>query len=188
MSLLCLSVPTVCGNQLLQQSAACHTKQKLQCAPHKLRHLIIVNASSTEIATSWKKFSFVCGLALCCCWQFIIILRQKLFVWVTFLREKKTLATLQASFLFFARKLPKQKVFALGWWKIISTMASHTHRKNNRMLQLLWKMQLQIQYTPVELSPYVYVLKNLLNSMLSRLQDFIRGRGITPTTCKRGVS
>jgi hypothetical protein len=39
----------------------------------------------------------------------------------------------------------------------ISTKTSHTHRKNLRMLQLLWKMQLQIQYTPVELRPSVYV-------------------------------
>jgi hypothetical protein len=66
-------------------------------------------------------------------------------------------------------------------------MASHTHRENLRMLQLLWKIQLKIQYTPVELRSYVYVLKNLLNSMLIRLQDFIRRRGIPPTTCKRGL-
>jgi hypothetical protein len=39
----------------------------------------------------------------------------------------------------------------------IRTMASHTHRENLRMLQLLWKIQLQKQYTPVELRPYVYV-------------------------------
>jgi hypothetical protein len=39
----------------------------------------------------------------------------------------------------------------------ISPKASHTHRRNLRMLQLLWKMQLQIQYTPVELRPHEYV-------------------------------
>ena len=122
----------------------------------------IVIASSTEIAAPWN-FSCVCGLPLCWCWWFFIMLRQKLFVWRAFLREKKkTLATSQGVFfLFFARKLAKQKVFALGWWKIvsISIKASHIHRKNLRMLQLLWRMQLQIQCTPMDLRPNVYVTK-----------------------------
>ncbi len=38
---------------------------------------------------------------------------------------------------------------------IISTKASHT-QENLRMLQLLWKMQLQTQYTPVQLRPHRY--------------------------------
>jgi hypothetical protein len=112
MSLLWLSVPTVCGNQLLQQSAACHTKRKLQCAPHKLRHLIIEIVSSTEIATS--------GKSLCVWLAFVLLLtvfhhpKAKTFCLANFLTRKKTIATLQASFLFFARKLAKQNIFALG--------------------------------------------------------------------------
>jgi hypothetical protein len=33
----------------------------------------------------------------------------------------------------------------------------NTHWKNLRMLQLLWRMQLQRQCTPLELTPNVYV-------------------------------
>ncbi len=75
--------------------------------------------------------------------------------------KKKTLAIWQEFFLSFARKLAKQKGFCLRMMK----NCQHQHkskpysinRKNLKMLQLLWKMQLQIQYTPVELRPLVYV-------------------------------
>ncbi len=43
------------------------------------------------------------------------ILRQ---IWQAFLREKKTLATSQASLFFFSRKLAKHIIFAFVWWKI----------------------------------------------------------------------
>ncbi len=103
----------------------------LQCAPQKLSPLNIKVATFTDIAASWN-FSCVCGLPLCWCWRFFTILRQKRFVLRAFLQEKMRLAILQASFFFVsARKLAKQNVFALGWWKIvsISIKASHIHRK-----------------------------------------------------------
>jgi hypothetical protein len=43
--------------------------------------------------------------------------KTKNFCMASFLTRKKTLATSQASFFFFARKLAKQKVVAIGWWK-----------------------------------------------------------------------
>ncbi len=129
----------------------------VQCAPHKLRPLIIIIVSSTETAAS-RDFSCVCGFLLCWCWRFFIILRQNIFVWQGFLRGKP-LATSQAYIFFLCKKAHQTKSFSLGWWKIISisTKASHIHRKNLRMLQLLKKMQLQIEYTPVELRPSMYV-------------------------------
>ncbi len=84
----------------------------------------------------------------------IIILGQKLFVWRAFLREKKDACYLSnCLFIFFARKLAKQKVFLLGWWKFmsISTRASYKHVKNLRMMCLLWKIQLQIQNSTSEI-------------------------------------
>ncbi len=51
-----------------------------------------------------------------------------------------------------------------------TTKASHTYEKNLRILQLLWKMQLQIECTPLELRPHEMYLKNLLR----RLQGVIR--------------
>ncbi len=106
----------------------------LQCAPLKLRYLIIIIASSTEIATSWN-LSCVCGLPLCGCWQFFFILRQN-FSFGELLARKKTLATSQVYFCLFARKLAKQKIFALGWLKYRQHQhkGSHTHKKNLRML------------------------------------------------------
>ncbi len=102
----------------------------IPCVPHKLRPLIIIISSSTQIAVSWN-FSCVCGLSLCRCWQFFIVLRQKLFVWKAFLWEKKDAYNLASVFFFLARKVSKQKFFALGWWRIISisSKASHTHGK-----------------------------------------------------------
>ncbi len=62
---------------------------------------------------------------------FFIILRQNLFVWLSYFQEKKILQRCKHIFFFFARKLAKQKDFALGWWETvsISTKASPTHRK-----------------------------------------------------------
>ncbi len=131
-------------------------KNALQCALHKLRPINVIVASFTEIAPSWN---------LSCVWlAFVLMLmsfhhsKAKNFCLPSFLaRKKMRLATSQA-FFFSARKLAKQNVFAFGWWKIvsISIKASHIHRKNLRMLQLLWSMQLQIQCVPVELRPNVY--------------------------------
>ncbi len=60
------------------------------------------------------------------------ILTQKRFVWWAFKWEnKEAFNHSKRLFLVFARKLAKQNVFVLGWWKInsISTKVSHTHRK-----------------------------------------------------------
>ncbi len=106
--------PVSCSYWLKNCWKRCFLLYNIQCAPHKLSPLIFIIASSTEIAATWNFFC-VCGLPLCWCWRFFIILKQNLFVWRAFLREKKkTVATSQASFLFFARKLAKQEVFALA--------------------------------------------------------------------------
>ncbi len=63
--------------------------------------LIIIIASSEETAALWE-FSSVCGLPLCWCWRFFIILRQKLFVWRAFLRGKKDACHLARVFFFIA--------------------------------------------------------------------------------------
>ncbi len=39
----------------------------------------------------------------------------------------------------------------------MGTQAGHTHKKNLRVLQFLWRMQLQIHYRPVKLGPHVCV-------------------------------
>jgi hypothetical protein len=63
--------------------------------------------------------------------------------------------------------------------KIVSirTKASHIRRQNLRKLQLLWKMQLQIQYAPVELGPHVYVTEEPAEFHASKAVDFIRREG-----------
>ncbi len=74
----------------------------LQCAPHKLRPLNIIIASSTEIAAPWD-FSCVRSLPLCWCWQFSTILKTKNFCLASFLaRKKRCWQPEQASF--FLRK------------------------------------------------------------------------------------
>ncbi len=65
---------------------------KLQCAPHQLRPLIFIIASSTEIAVTWN-FSCVCGLPLCWCWRFFIILKQQILYGELSFEKNKTLAT-----------------------------------------------------------------------------------------------
>ncbi len=86
---------------------------------------------------------------------------RKLFVWQAFLQErKKTLATWASIYLFFLHKkscLPRS--FRLRRWKNCQHQhkGKHTPGKNLRMLQFLWKMQLHIHCTSVQLRPHVYV-------------------------------
>ncbi len=118
---------------------------RLRCTPHKLRHLIIIIASSKEIALPWG-FSCACGLPLCWCWWFFIILRQN-FCMASFLARKKRCLLPYKHLLFFAIARHK-KSSVLGWWKIVSISKE---AKNFRVLQFLWRMQLQIQHTPVNI-------------------------------------
>ncbi len=99
----------------------------------KLRPLIYIFASSTEIAVPWD-FSSVCEAFFVLCWWFFVILRIKLFVSGDLSCEKKDSCHLASVLFFFARSLAKQNVLALGWGKIvsISTKSSHTHRKKSQ--------------------------------------------------------
>jgi hypothetical protein len=72
--------------------------------------------------------------------------RTNFFVWQTFLQEKKTLPIIASVFNFFHKKACQIKSVCPN----ISTRTSPTYVKNLKMLQLLWKIQLQLQYIPLQ--------------------------------------
>ncbi len=96
--------------------------------PHKLRPLNIIIASSTEIAAPWY-FSCLCGLPWCWYRWFFIILKKLLYSELSC--DERHLQPRKSLF-FSLQESSAKKVFALGWWKIvsISTKANHTDRKN----------------------------------------------------------
>ncbi len=102
---------------------------------------VFVTPSSIEVATSWD-FLLVCGLPLCWCWQFFIIIGQKFFVWQASLHKKRKRRLLWWQASYFSCKKTRQT--KNGQWKMvsISTRTGHRHRKNLRALQLPWRMQL----------------------------------------------
>ncbi len=96
----------------------------VQCAPCKLRPLIIIIASSTEIAAPWY-FSCVCGFPLLWCWWIFFILRQKLFLYGEL--SCKKLATSQASFSFMLDSLPSKNFFLMKMKASVWAQRQATH-------------------------------------------------------------
>jgi hypothetical protein len=118
---------------------------KLQCAPH----IIIASSTETEIFP-------VCLACLCTDADDFSSYSGKTFCMVSIL--EKDACHLASVFIFYLQEsLPNKNLVSSDDEKTLaSAQRQATHRKNLSMLQLLWTMQLQMQYTPVKLRPHEY--------------------------------